>query len=66
MLKFIKLTISDFSFFITIHNAFVFVDSYSSISVTIRNKKHVLWAFSCNDRYYHFRKYWLFILNHPV
>ena len=49
-LKFIKLTISDLSFFITIHKAFVFVDSYSSISVTIRNKKHVLWEFSCNDQ----------------
>ena len=65
-LNFIKLTVSNFSFFITIHNDFIFVDSYSSISVTIRNKTHVLWTFSCNGRYYHLPKYWPYFLNHPV
>jgi len=33
----IKLTASDFSLFITIHNAFVFVDLNSFISVKIQN-----------------------------
>ena len=33
----IKLTVGNLSFFITTHNAFVFVESNSSISVTIQN-----------------------------
>jgi 16S rRNA A1518/A1519 N6-dimethyltransferase RsmA/KsgA/DIM1 with predicted DNA glycosylase/AP lyase activity len=32
----IKLTVSNLPYFITTHNAFVFVDSNSSISVTIQ------------------------------
>jgi hypothetical protein len=35
-LLFIKLTVSDFSSFITTHHAFAFEDSYGSISITIR------------------------------
>jgi hypothetical protein len=34
----IKLTVSNFPFFVTIHNVFVFVDSKNSISVTIQNQ----------------------------
>ena len=37
----LKLTVSNFSFLITIHNAFVFIDSKSSASVTIQNLTHV-------------------------
>jgi len=37
----IKLTVSNFSFFITIHHAFVFVYSNSSNLVTIQNQTHV-------------------------
>jgi len=37
----IKLTVINFSFFIPIHNAFVHLDSNSSISVTIQNYTHV-------------------------
>jgi hypothetical protein len=33
----VKLTVNKLYFFITIHNAFLFVDSNSSISVTIQN-----------------------------
>jgi hypothetical protein len=33
----IKLTVSNLSFFMTLHNYFAFVDPNSSISVTIQN-----------------------------
>ena len=36
-----KLTVSDFSFSVAIHNAFIFVDSNSSNSLTIHNYTHV-------------------------
>jgi hypothetical protein len=61
----IKLTVSDFCFFITIHNAYVLVDSNSSISVSIQNWTHVHMNFY-TYRHYHIPKYWPFLLNHPV
>ena len=41
-------------------------DSNSSTSVTCRNLTPAFYFISQNDRYYHFPKYWLFLLNHPV
>jgi hypothetical protein len=52
----IKLT-SDFCFFITMHNDFVFVDSKNSITVNIQNYTHVLKDFiRHHGRHYNIRK----------
>jgi hypothetical protein len=43
------------------------VDSDSSVSVIIQNWAPIhMQFFSHNDRYYHLRKYWPFLPNHPV
>jgi len=60
------LTKSNLSFFIAVHNVFVFVDSNSSISVTIQNSTHVHTNFFSHNNRYHLQKYWPFLLNHPV
>jgi len=49
------------------HNDFVFVDSKSSITVTIQNYTHVLKDFiRHHGRHYNIRKNSPFLLNHPV
>jgi len=63
------LTVCNFSFLITIHNGFVFVDSNISNSVTIHNYTYDHTnTFSNNDQYHHPSppKRWPFLLNHPV
>jgi len=48
----VQLIVSNFSFFITVNNAFVFVVSNSCISVIIKNYTHIhMKVFTRNDRY---------------
>ena len=53
----IKLTLSNFCFFITIHNDFVFADAKSSITVTIQNYTSVhMNSFRYHGRHYSLQK----------
>ena len=60
------LTVSNFPFFFTVHKAFVFINSSSSIRVIIQNYTQVHINIFLTMTHYAHPKHWSFLLNHPV